>query len=161
MLHPFRVHLLCFSFLLMNVQTFFQVHHLCLSCLWTEQKGFHWFHLKANLLRISHHVTFLEHIPFYSLHVASLSPGLPFYYSLDPFPHLFPATNSYSSPYTPPLHVYHRRAHEPATMHPNFLTALLSQLMRHLASIPSKLATCWSLWLYYFSPFFFNRNSFL
>ena len=59
---------------------------------------------KTNELQVSRNVTFLEHIPFYTLPIASSSPEQPMVYPLDPFPDLFPS----DTPSPPPLQVYHR-----------------------------------------------------
>eukprot|EP00268_Persea_americana_P019839 TRINITY_DN20208_c0_g1_i1.p1 TRINITY_DN20208_c0_g1~~TRINITY_DN20208_c0_g1_i1.p1 ORF type:complete len:215 (-),score=29.01 TRINITY_DN20208_c0_g1_i1:142-759(-) len=78
-----------------------------------EHKGYRCYDPKTNKLRISRNVTFLEHIPFYTLPIASSSPEQPSIYPLDPFPDLFPSDKVSSSPVQPasppPLQVYHRR----------------------------------------------------
>ena len=70
-----------------------------------EQKGYRCYDPKTNRLRVSRNVTFLEHIPFYTLPTQSPSPEQPTVYPLDPFPDLFPS----DTPSPPPLQVYHRR----------------------------------------------------
>lgn len=84
-------------------------------------KGFHCFDPKANRLRIYRHVMFLDHIPFYSLLVASLPPCPPC--SPDPFPNLSTASMPCFSSFAFP-HVYHRQARESVIIPADFLSAL-------------------------------------
>lgn len=58
-----------------------------------KHKGFRCFNPKTNCLHIFRYVTFLKHIRFYSLLVASHSPDPPHSYPLHPFLDLFPKSS--------------------------------------------------------------------